>query len=521
MTWRPDVAGVLLERAKRLDRIRRSPPRVLDMLRAYYAQHPLDFVDDWGMTYDPRLPAQGLPAYLPFCLFPRQRDYMQWILDRMDACEDGLCEKSRDAGASWCAMALACTLCLFRRGIAIGFGSRKEEYVDRIGDPKSLFYKGRMFLQQLPPEFRGAWNVRTDAPFMQLRFPHAESYIIGEAGDNIGRGNRTSIYFVDESAHLERPKLVDAALSATTDCRIDLSSVNGMGNPFAEKRFGGKVSVFTFHWRDDPRKDDAWYKAQCDKLDPVVVAQEIDIDYNASVEGQLIPPAWVQAAIGLREWLGEDASGEISAALDVADEGKDKNGFAARRGAELVGVEEWSGKGLDIFLTTGRALIECDKAGSRSLRYDADGLGAGVRGDAKRLNANRAFPVRVTPFRGSGEVLHPASRVPGFGDRTNADFFANCKAQSWWALRSRFKAAFDLREGRPGVKYSDAISIPTTLPLRAKLAVELSQPTCKPSGDGKILIDKSPNGASSPNLADAVMIAFAPDPGGFFGKLGQ
>jgi hypothetical protein len=40
---------------------------------------------------------------------------------------------------------------------------------------------------------------------------------------------------VDESAFLKRPLLIDAALSQTTRCRIDLSSVNGMNNPFAQK----------------------------------------------------------------------------------------------------------------------------------------------------------------------------------------------------------------------------------------------------------------------------------------------
>ena len=56
----------------------------------------------------------------------------------------------------------------------------------------------------------------------------------GEAGDNIGRGDRTTLYLVDEAAFLQRPLLIDAALSQTTRCRIDLSSVNGMTNPFAQ-----------------------------------------------------------------------------------------------------------------------------------------------------------------------------------------------------------------------------------------------------------------------------------------------
>ena len=163
--------------------------------------------------------------------------------------------------------------------------------------------------------------------------------------------------------------------------------------------------------------------------------------------------------------------------------------------------------------------MECDKALSTRLRYDADGIGAGVRGDAKRLNAVRVLPIKVDPFRGSGEVQSPERRVPGFGDRTNKDFFANFKAQAWWSLRGRFKAAYDLRQGREGVTFEDAISIPESLPMRAKLAVELSQPQYGQNGAGKVLINKAPDGASSPNLADAVMIAYAPMTGGFFGKL--
>jgi hypothetical protein len=40
--------------------------------------------------------------------------------------------------------------------------------------------------------------------------------------------------------------------------------------------------------------------------------------------------------------------------------------------------------------------------------------------------------------------------------------------------------------------------------------MELSQPTYSINSVGKILIDKAPAGMRSPNLADAVMIAFQP-----------
>ena len=40
--------------------------------------------------------------------------------------------------------------------------------------------------------------------------------------------------------------------------------------------------------------------------------------------------------------------------------------------------------------------------------------------------------------------------------------------------------------------------------------MELSQPTFRPNAVGKIVIDKAPEGSRSPNLADAVMMRFAP-----------
>jgi hypothetical protein len=37
----------------------------------------------------------------------------------------------------------------FHPGAVIGFGSRKEEYVDDSSDPKSLFWKVRAFIDYL------------------------------------------------------------------------------------------------------------------------------------------------------------------------------------------------------------------------------------------------------------------------------------------------------------------------------------------------------------------------------------
>lgn len=513
----PDYMQVFEWRMERLQRIRQDP-QLLPVLKAFYKDNPAQFIIDWGMTVDPRNVERGLPARIPFLLFPKQEEWIQWFVERWRSAEPGITEKTRDMGMSWLTVGMASSLCLFNRGVFAGFGSRKEEYVDKIGSPKSLFDKARNFISLLPAEFRGGWSLKQHAPHMRILFPDTESAMTGEAGDGIGRGDRTSFYIVDESAFLERPYLVDASLSATTNCRQDVSTPNGMANSFAERRHSGKIKVFTFHWRDDPRKDDAWYAKQVENLDPVTIAQEIDINYNASVEGVLIPSAWVQAAIDAHEKLGIQPTGQRMGALDIADEGKDTNAFTTRHGFLLENVEEWSGKGDDIFGTIQRAFGICDDQRLETYRFDSDGLGAGARGDARVINEQREaqsqHQIMATPFRGSGSVFDPDAEAVrgdnGQPGRLNKDFFANAKAQSWWSLRTRFQKTY--RAVVEGMDFNpdDIISINGNIEKRGKLISELSQPTYSVNGVGKIIVDKKPDGTKSPNLADSVMIAFAP-----------
>ena len=507
----PDYVQVFEWRTERLARIRRDPT-MLPSLRAFYRDNPAQFIIDWGMTADPRNVERGLPASIPFLLFPKQEEWIEWFMDRWRNQEPGITEKTRDMGMSWLTIGLASTVCMFNSGFVVGFGSRKEEYVDKIGSPKSLFDKARTFMRLLPKEFRGTWDDRKHAPHMRIMFPDTGSVITGESGDGIGRGDRTSFYIVDESAFLERPQLVDASLSATTNCRQDISTPNGMGNSFAQRRHSGKVKVFTFHWRDDPRKDDAWYAKQVDELDPVTVAQEIDINYAASVEGVVIPSAWVQAAIGAHVKLGIEPTGMRRGGLDVADEGIDKNAFAGRHGFLLDFLESWSGKGGDIYATVVKAFAICDERRYEAFDYDADGLGAGVRGDARVINELRHTAgmqqINDQPFRGSGGVHDPEGQM--VKERLNKDFFANAKAQAWWSLRMRFQATYRAVVEGMAFDPDELISISPDLAELSLLTMELSQPTYTINAVGKVVIDKAPEGTKSPNLADSVMICYQP-----------
>lgn len=503
----PLYVPVWEERTRRMNEL--QDPTMLAASKAWYKNHIDDFVHDWGVTIDPRDPRK--PAIMPFLLMPKQREWIQWQFERWQRQEDGVTEKSRDCGLSWLAMGFSVSMCLLWDNVSIGFGSEKEDKVDRSGDPDCLFYKGRMFLQYLPACFRGPWDLKKNSAHMRLAFPTTGSSITGEAGDNIGRGGRKTIYFVDESAHVERPKLVDASLVANTNCRIDISSVNGSANSFYDRAHNPNIPKFTFHYLDDLRKTAAWVAEKKAKTDPVVWAAEYEINYAASIEGVIIPQEWVQAAVDSHKKLQLEPSGVKDAAFDVADQGKDKNALATRYGFLLRTCESWRGKGSDIYASVEKVFLLCDQLGLESFGYDADGMGASVRGDARKINEariDRKLPqVRVYEFRGSGAVIDPERKVRGT-DRTNKDFFENRKAQAWWDLRQTFLNTFRAVTGQ-SYEPNDLISIDSTIPERARLCIELSQPVWEPSKTGKMMVNKTPDEVPSPNLADSVMMLFA------------
>jgi phage terminase large subunit len=148
--------------------------------------------------------------------------------------------------------------------------------------------------------------------------------------------------------------------------------------------------------------------------------------------------------------------------------------------------------------------------------------GPTVRPNSKIIAEQRAAfkppakVIKVIAFQGSGAVWKPEAKVPGAPDRKNEDFFVNYKAQSYWFLRRRFIETMRALEGKPyDPDLIISISEDASFKERAKLVMELSQPVRKFNTAGKMLVDKMPDGAASPNLADMVMmLAGAPRRGG-------
>lgn len=376
--WKnPDYAEVYRHRIACLQRLRESPA-MLAGVKEFYKTHPVEFIEDFGFTFDPRNVERELPATVPFVLFQRQVEFVEWVRERWLSRQDGIGEKSRDMGVSWLCVGVAVWMWLFHAGVVVGFGSRKESYVDDLNNPNALFWKIRSMINLLPPELQPiGWDEKKNAPFMKITNPENGSVIIGEAGDNIGRGGRTSIYFVDEAAFLEHADAIDAALSQTSNCKLYISTPNGSGNPFYRKRHSGKFPVFVFDWHDDPRKDAAWYQKQCDTLDPVIVAQEIDRNYEGSVSNAFVPAELVNEAQS-KGPADIKPVGGLRVGVDVARFGDDKTVITFRRGRVLL--KQVVLAKLDVAQVAGRVRAEINAYAEEpeQIAVDTIGIGAGV-----------------------------------------------------------------------------------------------------------------------------------------------
>lgn len=517
----PDYSAEFARRAALLLKLR-ADHNLLQACKTHYRTHPWDFIRDWGMTFDPRNIERGLISSMPFVPWPRQVELLQWMYAKWRNGERGLVEKSRDFGVTWLAVGFASSQLLFEPGFTTGFGSRKEDLVDKIGDSKSIFEKLRFFLSNIPVEFLPEhWDWKTCSAYMRIVNPDTGAGIIGEAGDNIGRGGRCSVYVVDEAAFIEHQDTVDAALSQNTNCQIDISTPNGSGNAFYKKRqrLDGTDRLFVCSWRDDPRKDDAWYQKQVETLDPVIVAQEIDRDYNASSEDAFIPAAWVVSAIDAHIVLGFEPSGIRVTGFDPADTG-DAKAAVNRHGSVLQEADQL--RSGDITQAMPWAFRMADAFRADVLRFDGDGMGAPTM--KLTLQTMTAGRMQVLAYHGSAAVEDPLKK---YGEqegantedlKTNEDTFANYRAQTWTWARDRFRLTHDaVTRARKGqivnIDPEKLISISSKCKCLIQLQSEFSRPKRIFTNNGKIIVeskkDMKKRGVESPNLADAGVIAIA------------
>jgi phage terminase large subunit len=296
---RPDYDAAMRRRKALLTFMKRGPLHerlIKDKCRGNHIWFTECFLD----TTDPRNVGKShLPATMPFILFDAQKELMQFWEAGIKAEVNLLLEKSREMGATWCAIAYSNHDFLFVDDVAIGWGSLLAKQVDEIGNSSSIFHKMRQQLANLDPIFYPSdFDVRKNLAKGRIwRTGTHGASIVGEIGEQQGRGGRTTYYFKDESSHYEHPDIIEASLSETTRVQIDMSSVSHFGYVFRRKSASaipwrpgmtmerGSHYKYVMPWYMHPEKNKAWYDAKFHEAESKglvhVHRQEIDMDYDA------------------------------------------------------------------------------------------------------------------------------------------------------------------------------------------------------------------------------------------------
>jgi len=254
----------------------------------------LYFINTYVWTYDPR---RQYHRRIPFVTFPIQDQAVEWVLDHIAGDKSGLLEKSRDVGASWIAAAIAVWLVLFHGEMVPYFMSMTENEVDKgpnNADVGALLSKCRYVLENIPVWMRGGWTRGGQGcdVKMTITIPETRSIINGILSrGTAGRSGRATVVFADEFAFVEDSESVLKALGDLANCKLYLSTANGMGNAFYRIQADPSTSKLRMHWRDHPLKNEDWAKRRI--ADPEVTeeawASEQEIDYTGSTPGRVYP----------------------------------------------------------------------------------------------------------------------------------------------------------------------------------------------------------------------------------------
>lgn len=242
------------------------------------------FVENFCWTFDPRSENKNLPIVL----FPYQKDFIRSVVDHIDNGSNLLIEKSRDMGMSWLVVYIFVWYWLFRDGTNLLLGSYKEKLVDDGANTDALFGKVEYTIRNLPPwVLPKQFRLSKHRTKLKLINPENNNIISGDTMNaQFGRGARKTAIFYDELGFWETAKEAWEAGSQTTACQIANSTPHGR-NYYWKLRNSGKIDVVTLHWSLHPLKDQQWYEFEKARNTDEVIAQEIDLKYDKSLEGRV------------------------------------------------------------------------------------------------------------------------------------------------------------------------------------------------------------------------------------------
>lgn len=239
----------------------------------------------------------------------------------------------------------------------------------------------------------------------------------------------------------------------------------------------------------------------------IYLGEILDNDDNS-----IIKRSHLLAAVDAHKKLCLDILGSNTLGFDVADDGGDGCALVQSFGNCLVWADEWQAKEDELLKSCTRSWQEARNRNA-SIVYDAIGIGAftGSRLDNinKYSNLNNNF-VQYKKYFSGGAVLHPDKCYLDTKIK-NKHFFANRKAQSWWAFSDRVRNTYNAVTNGEKFELDEMIFIDGSIPHLNKLIDELSTPTKDFDNNGRVKVeskkDLKKRGVDSPNLADAAIMS--------------
>lgn len=225
----------------------------------------------------------------------------------------------------------------------------------------------------------------------------------------------------------------------------------------------------------------------------------------------IIKRTWILSAIDAHKTLGIEPTGAKRIGFDVADSGEDKCAIVYAHGPVIEWADMWKAREDELLKSCTRVYHEA-KERDAAITYDCIGVGASAGAKFDELNHSLRQRVQYQKFNAGGAVFKPDMIYTH--NVKNKDMFSNIKAQAWWMLADRFKNTYNAIHN--GQKFNDdeLISISSDLPYLSLLIDELSTPKRDYDANGKVKVeskkDLDKRDIPSPNLADALVMAFAP-----------
>jgi hypothetical protein len=262
------------------------------------------YFDIFCWTYDPR---EEKP-HKPFILWPAQKEFLKWLEELYQRSQRGekinvIVDKPRAIGITYTMMTWIDWHYKFHE-FSARVGSRKEDYVDKKGDPDTLFYKLDYQTDRQPLWLCGDHN----RAYMSMRPADIEggnpNSIIGEsANPNFSRGGRKHVVLFDEFGFWDWSKSSWESAGESTNFRVAVSTPPESGHDSHMYKLlsgeAGKVFAYEFDWTADPRRDENWYKEAQETKSEEEFAREVLKSYEGTTEGKVY-------AISMRRALMSD-----------------------------------------------------------------------------------------------------------------------------------------------------------------------------------------------------------------------